>query len=129
MNYMLREVLKSGTGRAARLGKIDAAGKTGTSQEYRDGWFVGYTTAFVAGVWAGNDNNSPTAKMTGGSLPAQVWRDLMIAAHEGVEASKLPGVAKPGVEAVAGRNRAAPGIVAVPATRTTLQRKFVRDAR
>ena len=130
MNYMLREVLKSGTGRAARLGQIDAAGKTGTSQEYRDGWFIGYSSAFVAGVWMGNDDNSPTAKMTGGSLPAQVWRDLMAAAHENRQAQKLPGVAKPGGEVAQVRKRkSAPGAVTVPAARTTLQRRYVRDTR
>ncbi len=130
MNYMLREVVRSGTGRAARLGRIDVAGKTGTSQDYRDGWFIGYSSALVAGVWAGNDDNSPTAKMTGGSLPVLVWRDLMAAAHEGVETQKLPGVAKPGVEVASARKRRnASGVVAIPAARTTLERKFVRDGR
>lgn len=91
MNYMMREVVKSGTGKGARLGKIDVAGKTGTSQEYRDAWFIGFSSALVAGVWAGNDDNRPTSKMTGGSLPAGVWRDLMAEAHKGVETTDLPG--------------------------------------
>ena len=57
-----------------------AAGKTGTTQDYRDAWFIGYTADLVAGVWLGNDDNSPMNKVTGGSLPAQTWRRFMLAA-------------------------------------------------
>jgi len=77
MNAMLSEALVSGTGRAARLGDRAAAGKTGTSQKYRDGWFVGYTADLVTGVWLGNDDDTPTKRVTGGQLPASLWKSFM----------------------------------------------------
>ena len=73
---MLREVVRGGTGRAARLGGSEA-GKTGTSQGFRDAWFVGYAGDLVAGVWVGNDDERPMAQVTGGGLPARIWRALM----------------------------------------------------
>lgn len=89
MNQMLRQVIDSGTGKAARLDR-EAAGKTGTSQNYRDAWFVGYTADFVAGVWLGNDNGAAMKNVTGGSFPARIWRDVMKAAHSGMPARSLP---------------------------------------
>lgn len=83
MNAMLSETLKTGTGRGARLGDRQAAGKTGTSQKYRDGWFVGYTADLVAGVWLGNDNDAPTKRVTGGQLPASLWKGFMRQASTG----------------------------------------------
>lgn len=94
INRMLHAVLTEGTGRAAAFGR-DAAGKTGTTQNYRDAWFVGYTPDLVAGVWAGNDDNSPVAGMTGGSLPATLWGAFMRSAHAGTPASPLPGLRAP----------------------------------
>ena len=76
MNSMMGEVIRSGTGRKARLGVL-AYGKTGTSQGFRDGWFIGYTKDVVAGVWIGNDNESPMNKVTGGTLPAAIWKKIM----------------------------------------------------
>lgn len=92
MNAMMKETLSAGTGRKAELGGYPAAGKTGTSQDFRDGWFVGYTAHLVAGVWLGNDDNSPTRKMTGGGLPAEMWARLMRSAHRGIAAAELPGL-------------------------------------
>lgn len=95
MNAMLQETLLTGTGRRAELRGIQAAGKTGTSQEYRDGWFVGYTSQLVAGVWLGNDDSSPTKRMSGGNLPAQVWAHFMRnAVRGGGSDAPLPGVAQ-----------------------------------
>lgn len=79
---MLRAVIEQGTGRAAKLDR-PAAGKTGTSQEFRDAWFVGYTSNLIVGVWVGNDNGAPMRGVTGGGLPARIWRDIMQAAHKG----------------------------------------------
>ena len=86
---MLYAVVQRGTGTGARLGEREAAGKTGTSQEYRDAWFVGFTADHVAGVWLGNDDNSPMRGVTGGRVPAQVWRQVMAAAEAGTPAKKL----------------------------------------
>lgn len=90
LNHMLAGVITEGTGRAAAIGR-PAAGKTGTSADFRDAWFVGYTADYVAGVWVGNDDNSPMKKVTGGSLPADIWAAVMTAAHKGRPARPLPG--------------------------------------
>jgi penicillin-binding protein 1A len=95
MNLMMREVVRSGTGKRARIDGQDIAGKTGTSQSYRDAWFVGYSPYLVCGVWVGNDDNRPTRNVTGGTLPADIWRDVMVPAHEGVEFAALPGDYQP----------------------------------
>jgi penicillin-binding protein 1A len=92
MAGMMSHVVSEGTARRAALDGIPTAGKTGTTNAYRDAWFVGYTGNFVCAVWFGNDDYSPTNRMTGGSLPAQTWHDIMVAAHEGVEIKELPGV-------------------------------------
>ena len=73
---MLQKVVEVGTGRAANIGRV-VAGKTGTTDDYRDAWFVGYTPDVVTGVWLGNDNNSKLPGITGGLMPAQVWADYM----------------------------------------------------
>ncbi len=90
MNTMMRETLLSGTARKAEIPGWMAAGKTGTSQDFRDAWFIGYTANLVAGVWLGNDDNSPTRKATGGGLPVEVWTRFMRAAHQGVPVAGLP---------------------------------------
>jgi penicillin-binding protein 1A len=90
MNTMMQETLLSGTAHKAELPGWMAAGKTGTSQDFRDAWFVGYTANLVTGVWLGNDDNSPTKKATGGGLPVEVWTRFMKAAHQGVAAVPLP---------------------------------------
>ncbi|MBL4871730.1 MAG: PBP1A family penicillin-binding protein, partial [Robiginitomaculum sp.] len=83
MTGMLQDVVSSGTGHGARLGKRPTAGKTGTSQDYRDAWFIGFTADYTTGVWLGNDDNSPTRKITGGLLPVDVWKMYMVYAHKG----------------------------------------------
>lgn len=90
MNAMMRETLVSGTAKKAEIPGWPAAGKTGTSQDYRDAWFIGYTANLVTGVWLGNDDNSPTRKATGGGLPVEVWSRFMRTAHEGVPVAALP---------------------------------------
>ncbi len=92
MIMMMNSVVENGTARRAILPGIKAAGKTGTTNAYRDAWFVGYTGNFVGGVWFGNDDYSPLNRMTGGSLPAQTWHDIMEYAHQGIELKNLPGL-------------------------------------
>ncbi|VIO65715.1 Penicillin-binding protein 1F [Bradyrhizobium ivorense] len=92
MAGMMSHVVSEGTARRAALDGIPTAGKTGTTNAYRDAWFVGYTGNFTCAVWYGNDDYSPTNRMTGGSLPAQTWHDIMVAAHQGVEVRELVGV-------------------------------------
>jgi len=89
MNAMLAGTIRYGSGKAADFG-WPAAGKTGTTQDSRDAWFIGYTSNLVTGVWFGNDDGRPT-KATGASLPVQAWRAFMVAAHKGVPVKSLPG--------------------------------------
>ncbi|MBE9553406.1 MAG: hypothetical protein IMF05_08080, partial [Proteobacteria bacterium] len=91
VNDVLTATIIWGTGKAAKLDR-PAAGKTGTSQDSRDAWFIGYTPDLIAGVWFGNDNDSPMDRVGGGSYPALTWRDFMKPALRGVDPKPLPGV-------------------------------------
>ena len=98
--------MNNGTGsRILQYFRYPAAGKTGTTQNYADAWFMGYTGNYVCGVWFGNDNYDPTNRMTGGSLPAMTWHEIMAYAHQGIEVKNLPGLppakASPSAAAVA----------------------------
>jgi len=92
MNTMLHETLISGTARAASLPGWQAVGKTGTSQDFRDAWFIGYTSRLVAGIWLGNDDNTPTKHAVGGGLPVEIWSRFMRAALAGAPPAPLPGL-------------------------------------
>jgi penicillin-binding protein 1A len=96
MNTMLHETLVSGTARAASLPGWQAAGKTGTSQDFRDAWFIGYTSRLVAGIWLGNDDNTPTKRAVGGGLPVEIWSRFMRTALSRQAPATLPGLAEPG---------------------------------
>ena len=89
-NQMLRGVMTSGTGRSAAIAGRDIAGKTGTTSDYKDAWFVGYTGGFVTAVWVGKDDNSPMRGVTGGSSPAAIWRGFMEAALPRLNAPAIP---------------------------------------
>ena len=91
MNTMMAETLTIGTAQRATLPGWPAAGKTGTSQDFRDAWFIGYTAYLVTGVWLGNDDGAPTKHVTGGSLPVEIWSRVMRGAHQGVPVASLPG--------------------------------------
>lgn len=91
MNQMMVRVLTRGTGKKAQLKGWEAAGKTGTTQSFRDALFVGYTSNLTTGVWFGNDDGKSMKKVTGGGLPAKAWHDFMMAAHEGLSPSPLFG--------------------------------------
>jgi penicillin-binding protein 1A len=90
MNNLMTATVAWGSGKGANPGR-PAAGKTGTSQDFRDAWFIGFTADFVGGVWLGNDDGTPTKGVTGGSLPAQLWKRVMVRALEGVPPRDLPG--------------------------------------
>jgi penicillin-binding protein 1A len=89
LTAMLYDVVLEGTGHAARLADREAAGKTGTTQDYHDAWFVGFTTDYVTGVWVGNDDSKPMRNVTGGLLPAAIWKDVMVVAEKGLPAKPL----------------------------------------
>jgi penicillin-binding protein 1A len=120
MNSMLVNVPEWGTGTRAKLDGIRTAGKTGTTSDYRDAWFVGFTGNFVTAVWMGNDDFKPTKQLTGGILPAQIWHDFMTYAHRGIALKPIPFIdppfEKPKGPAVASNLGAAPapGIIARP---------------
>ena len=91
LNAMLRKAVETGTGKRARLAGLEIAGKTGTSQNWRDAWFIGYSGALVVGVWVGNDDGSAMNKVTGSNLPAQIWHAFM-AGQKDISANvSLPG--------------------------------------
>ncbi len=90
MNTMMQETLLTGTARKAELPGWQAGGKTGTSQDWRDAWFIGYTSHMIAGIWVGNDDNSPTKKASGGNLPVEIWSRFMKVAHQNVPPAALP---------------------------------------
>jgi penicillin-binding protein 1A len=89
MSAMLRDVVDTGTGHGARLGNRQAGGKTGTSQDYRDAWFIGYSADLTTGVWMGNDDNSKMVNVTGGLLPVDAWKSYNAAAHKGLKLRPL----------------------------------------
>ena len=90
MNRMLRQVVASGTGGRAKIGGYDIAGKTGTTSDYKDAWFVGFTGGFVTAVWVGKDDNTPMRKVTGGGPPADLWRSFMVQALPHLKVQAIP---------------------------------------
>jgi penicillin-binding protein 1A len=108
MNFMLSKVVEEGTGKRATLEGIRSAGKTGTTNGYRDAWFVGYTGNLVSGVWFGNDDHTSMKDMTGGTLPAMAWHEVMAFAHQNLEIRPIPGLpdAAPPVAFASGGSKA-----------------------
>jgi penicillin-binding protein 1A len=97
MDSMLLQVVQAGTGRRAQLDDREVGGKTGTTNGYKDAWFIGFTGNYVGAVWFGNDDDSPMENMTGGSLPAATWHEVMAYAHRGLDPKPLPGRPMPAV--------------------------------
>jgi penicillin-binding protein 1A len=128
MIKMMNNVVENGTARRARLDGVAAAGKTGTTNDYRDAWFMGYTGNFVCGVWFGNDDYTSTNRMTGGSLPAMTWHTIMDYAHQGIELRQLPGVAVPERQQQVAARAARPDDKAPAARRPTLLSKRGAEA-
>jgi penicillin-binding protein 1A len=91
MNQMMRQTIASGTGTRANVAGFDLAGKTGTTSDYKDAWFVGYTGGFVTAVWVGKDDNTAMRRVTGGGAPAGIWHDFMTAALPRLNVQPIPG--------------------------------------
>jgi len=123
INTMLNSVAENGTGRRALIDGVKIGGKTGTTNAYRDAWFMGFSGNFVGGIWMGNDDYMPTRRMTGGSLPAMTWHKVMAYAHQGVEIKPLPGVKSAPPPAVdAQRVATGPNFIEAPRPVTLSQR-------
>ncbi len=90
LTWMMSQVVETGTGGRARLPDRPAAGKTGTTSAARDAWFIGFTADYVTGVWMGYDDNTPLTGVTGGGLPAEIWREVMVRVEEGLPPKPLP---------------------------------------
>ena len=88
--YMMHKVISDGTGQRAKIDWLEVAGKTGTTQEARDAWFIGFSGHYVVGVWMGNDDNTPLTGVTGGGLPAVIWQEIMAGVHADLEPRPLP---------------------------------------
>lgn len=133
MNQMLVNVTEWGTGRRAAITPVRIAGKTGTTQGYRDAWFVGYSGNFTTAVWYGNDDYTPTNNLTGGRLPAQTFNRIMEFAHQGVELASIPGVEEtikvPVVEPETEEEIAARALAARPRSLTKGTVQYLRDMR
>ena len=91
MNAMFHETMVGGSGAKANIQGWEVGGKTGTTQDFRDAWFVGFTARLVTAVWVGNDDNSPMKRVYGGGLPAEIWAKYMRGAHQGLQPAPLPG--------------------------------------
>ena len=98
MIEMMRQVIATGTGGRAKIGGYDIAGKTGTTTDYRDAWFIGFTGGFVAAVWVGRDDNTPMKRVTGGGAPAEIWRAFMAPTVRRLQAQAIPGGAPPAAQ-------------------------------
>jgi penicillin-binding protein 1A len=91
MIQMMRQVIAAGTGARARIGGYDLAGKTGTTSDYKDAWFIGFTGGFTTAVWVGRDDSTPMRKVTGGGAPAEIWRNFMVTTLPRLHAEGIPG--------------------------------------
>ena len=90
LTWMMSQVVENGTGQRARIDGWQIAGKTGTTQGARDAWFIGFTGDYVTGVWMGYDDNRPLTGVTGGGLPATIWRETMVRVLDGTPNTPLP---------------------------------------
>jgi penicillin-binding protein 1A len=126
MTQMMQGTIADGTGTAAALAQYQAAGKTGTSQDYRDAWFIGYTADYVTGIWVGNDDGRAMRKATGGGLPARAFHNFMMAAERGHPPKPLPALAffTPEDEAPAAQPDNTPAETAAPEQHDDVLKRF-----
>ena len=94
--WMMQQVIDSGTGTRAQIPGWQAAGKSGTTSAAKDAWFIGFTADYVAGVWMGYDDNTPLTGVTGGGLPAEIWKETMVRVHDGLTPRPAADALSPG---------------------------------
>ncbi len=123
MVAMMKHVVEDGTGRRAMLDNVNSAGKTGTTNGFKDAWFDGYTGNYVGIIWFGNDDDTPTNNMTGGSLPAATWHEIMQYAHEGIDLKPLPGDTTPAPTVAQALPPATPNTAEAPQKPATLSHR------
>ncbi len=125
--YMMEKVVSEGSGRRAQLPDRQVAGKTGTTQAARDAWFIGFTADYVAGVWMGYDDNTPLTGVTGGGLPAEIWRETMVRVHQGVPPKPLPMVIPAPVRAPEPERQPEPIVIPQDRVAETVLEQVLRD--
>ena len=123
LTWMMTQVIQHGTGGRAQLGDRPVAGKTGTTSEARDAWFVGFTADYVTGVWMGYDNNTPLKGVTGGGLPAEIWHEVMTRVEDGLPVTPLPIIVPEPKAPPATAQPAAPDSAAQPQAQPQAQPK------